>query len=411
MATISVHDIQEIAVKCVSDFLNQKVPLSAGLSKQASERNLNTEQLKRAVEATNTLAYLKSLEVAPSRTGEFPLADFGEIIKMAFVPDFVPVDESPDDFFSQMFSMQGPVEKTASLDLSLVGKDALTEAAQELQGAAPEDSQMLQMIKYASVNAQELDRATAESFVVAKSLTKAASDLCLDAQILEKLSAVSADQEEFSKLAGLVLGEPGFKEVRRDWTEGLFSDGQLVKAAQFSELFKKAGDLMEEIQYRSGLSKQAEEMTKEALLAPTLGRMAGMAGRMIKGIPGAIKGTPAFVKNLPNSVPKAVGAAAGGVGSATGKAIKAPFVVAGRAAKNVAGGLGRAAGAKAQNMFANTGVGQKLGVPNKAVNPAVKRRLGAAVVVGGAALDATMFTPKVDPANDHSGGVWDALNR
>ena len=68
MTQITSEQLRDISVTVVEQFLNNKIPLSLGLAKQAAAAQLNSDQIKRAVEATNTIAYLKVLSMSDDRT-------------------------------------------------------------------------------------------------------------------------------------------------------------------------------------------------------------------------------------------------------------------------------------------------------------------------------------------------------
>ena len=87
MPHLSSDQLRDISVAVVEDFINNKVPLSHGLAKQASVHELNSEQIQRCVEASNTIAHLKLLGVAEDRTFEFPLCKFAEVMQHAAAPD------------------------------------------------------------------------------------------------------------------------------------------------------------------------------------------------------------------------------------------------------------------------------------------------------------------------------------
>lgn len=80
MTTVTPDTLRDISVKVVEGFLNDKVPLSIGLAKQASENQLNPDQIQRCVEASNTIAHLKLMESAADRTFEFPLCEYNHVL-------------------------------------------------------------------------------------------------------------------------------------------------------------------------------------------------------------------------------------------------------------------------------------------------------------------------------------------
>lgn len=82
-------NLQNIAARCTAVFLNKQASLSEALAKEAMDLELNPDQIKRAIEATNTVAYLKQLEDSPDRTFEFPVADYKEVIAKMVLPEQV----------------------------------------------------------------------------------------------------------------------------------------------------------------------------------------------------------------------------------------------------------------------------------------------------------------------------------
>lgn len=87
MPHMSSDQLRDISVSVVESFLNHKVPLSEGLAKQAALNDLNSEQIQRCVEASNTICHLALMGKAEDRTFEFPLCKFAEVMQHAAAPD------------------------------------------------------------------------------------------------------------------------------------------------------------------------------------------------------------------------------------------------------------------------------------------------------------------------------------
>ena len=83
------ENLQNIAARCTAIFLTKQASLSEALAKEAMDLELNPDQIHRAIEATNTVAYLKQLEESPDRTFEFPVADYKEVIAKMVLPEEV----------------------------------------------------------------------------------------------------------------------------------------------------------------------------------------------------------------------------------------------------------------------------------------------------------------------------------
>jgi len=362
MATLSVSDLQDLAVRCTTQFLAQGTSLNQLIAKEASDRGLNQEQLKRSVEAVNTLAYLKTLEKSGSdRTTEFQVADYHEILKIASIPEHVASQSvSEDPWLAFLSSSPGQTKQASILDDTFPELDV----AQAKAG----------IIKQAQINARLIEELEVEASILASRLMKVASFLALDQEAQSKLSVV-ASGDTFTKLARLV-----FKEDRawKDLPETLFTKASLEKAASLKQTFEEAQELTEVLASRKTLQKQASEVValeKQAFI----GALAGMAGRAV-----------------------------GGLAKWTGKTVAKPFVGLARAGGNVAANSAK----KTWNSAANTGVGKafKMGEAKiVAPNPVVGKRIAAAGVVGGAAMDASMYSPKINPVTGEGGDVWKKL--
>lgn len=86
MPNMSSDQLRDISVAVVEGFINNKIPLSQGLAKQAEAHDLNSDQVQRCVEVSNTVAHLKLLGMAEDRTFEFPLCKYAEVMRYAAAP-------------------------------------------------------------------------------------------------------------------------------------------------------------------------------------------------------------------------------------------------------------------------------------------------------------------------------------
>jgi len=106
-----------LAAKAVSLYLTNSVSLTDAVISISKEENLNIEQTRRLVEATNQVAYLKILETAKDRTFSFELADLDTVLGAISTPDVVVIKEASASSF-----------KPAPLQL-LFGNEGLTKQA------------------------------------------------------------------------------------------------------------------------------------------------------------------------------------------------------------------------------------------------------------------------------------------
>lgn len=348
MANVTPELLRDISVQAVEDFLNNKIPLSKGLAKQAAAYDLNVEQVKRAVESTNNIAYLKILQHSDDRTVEFPLAKFAEVMSSATVPEGLQ---------EKIASVTGPevkaeLVKEASAPLKLVEAETLT-----------------YFIKSASVNKAALERVEGDSITMADRLIKVAKAFSKDEAWMDKLACV-VEKQEFSELSILVSGAV---QKYRDISDlGLFKTAQLEEATEFAELYKQARALVREQRERSDLQKRAADAAN-SVKSDMFGGMkdaarnfnpAGLAGRAA----GAVAGAPF----------KAVGAAS----SAVRNSFKANLAGS-SGAKDVAKAVGKTVG----------GVG------------------GSIFRAAGPVADAAFYDPGVDKTTGRSNDAWTALQR
>jgi hypothetical protein len=347
--------LRDISVRAVEDFLNNKTPLSLGLAKQAAAHDLNVEQVKRAVESTNNIAYLKILQVAEDRTVEFPLAKFAEVMEAATVP----------------INFQ---EKTATA--TLIGVEPVSLASIEKIASAYElvkNEEYTFLIKMAASNNSALERLEIESITMADNLIKAAKTLKKDDAWMDKLASVT-DQSSFAELSYLVSGSV---QKYRDLTDlGLFKESQLKEVSSFANLYKQARELVREQRERTELKKQADDTTS--------------------GIKSNI---------FSRATQKLVGAPGYAAGAAAGAAASIPFRAAHATGKATVGSI--------KNTF--TGARQEGGGVASSVGKAVGKTggsLGKAVMgFGGPALDAAFYDPGVDKSTGRSNDAWTALQR
>lgn len=79
--------LQQIAVDCVTQFISKQASLNEAIAKEAMDLELNADQTKRVIEASNTIAYLRQLEKSADRTFEFDVADYNKVMTNMTMPD------------------------------------------------------------------------------------------------------------------------------------------------------------------------------------------------------------------------------------------------------------------------------------------------------------------------------------
>lgn len=269
--------LQDISVKCVSQFMTKEASLSEVIAKEAQELELNPDQIKRVIETSNTLSYLRMLKEASDRTFEFPVAEYNQVLTKMAMPDTIVVvktaasetesDNSTDPITEQkeeynQFNNLSAQEKTAMLRKEmLVCREVLTKMAYDKEGLKQE-------------------------------LVAAAERIRKDPLGLEKLAMVveEDDYEKVLKLCGI--------EKKAAVDNVIFLEKELATANDVYELYKQAGIL---------LSKEAEltEFVKKAFsvvgqnpgsISEDLAHGAGWAiGKAVKQPGKAVKGLAEYV--------------------------------------------------------------------------------------------------------------------
>lgn len=366
MASITPEMIRDISVKAVEDFLNNKVPLNVGLAKQAAAHELNEEQVKRAVESTNNIAYLKILQMSEDRTVEFPLAKYAEVMREATLPE---------DFQEKAAAAIG-AQPSASIE-----KTASAQDSQERELVRGE--KLTYFIKAAAANKEALERLQIESMNVAERLVKVAKEIGKDEKWMDKLACVT-DEQNFKELSVLVSGSV---QKYRDLADvGLFKEAQLRDVTGFSNLYKQAREMVREQRERAELQKQAD--------ATTQGVNQNNFSQTMKNVS---KNSAEFAKNVTN-----------------------PGYVAGRVAGTVAAVPFRAvhaAGKAVNNSVKNTfdklrqGGDSTVVAGGKAAGKTSASIVKGVFRAGANGLDAAFYDPGVDESTGRSKDVWNALQR
>lgn len=366
--TINIPDLQDIAVQATSAFYNDGVPLNETLAKCASDKGLNSDQLQRAVEATNTLTFLKSASVDKDRTKEFPLADYREILKLASIPD-----KLLDSTQQQSISGQEKVAHVPYISIVKQAEDAIKFEFPKLS----DKEKVIYLQKYAQVNKRDLENAEINLARVTDEFVKSANQFKNNPQAVELLSATSANNDTFEKIAKLLFNTD---IERKDYFKGIFKSASVSEAQRIVHLYKQSEEAYKTVQYHQ---KAQQELEKLSFFQGAARKLAANSIKTVGTLVG--KGVRNTISGVVGGVGKAVSGTANTIGTVT---------------KNTM-----------QNSFAKTDLGKQVKVPTKQMPPEVKKRIAATTTVVGAGFDVSMHNPTSDPINDKSGKVWDALQK
>lgn len=349
--------IQDIAVKTVEGFLNNQIPLSVGLAKQASAYELNGDQIQRCIEASNSICYLKMLQLGTDRTVEFPVAEYNDVLSHVAVPD---MDKSASvtpakavSVFSKPSLNMGAFEKAANVT--------------DYYDSLPEHTKSIMLLKEAQTNKRAIEELEVQSNILSEKLVKVAKEVSKDPQGLNKIASLS-EEHDFKRLSVLVSGE--VKPFRNLSDMGIFKEANMSSARSLCSLYKEAQELMTEMVERREMAKCAETMIQKTAAKMNTTKVQPTAGVSNKGLFSA------------SSVEK-------NVGQVAAKGGKIPDYIG-----------------KGTSFTANKVVGAIAAAP-KAVAKAAFKHAG---VIAGAGFDAAAYSPGIDKTTGRPNDVWAALN-
>lgn len=355
MATITPEQIRDISVATVEDFLNQKISLSTGLAKRASDLGLNSEQIQRGIETTNTIAYLKIRSISPDQTVEFPLCKYAEVLGSIVAPS---AEDRPEGF-AKAASVVEPITVEFVREPKIVTHDML--------------------VKAASITNRELEQAQDRALMLKQDLFKVASIISKQSAWMDKLASV-ADEKEFKTLAPLVSDEP--VEYRDFVGLGLFKEAELKDVQVLTDLYKEAKVILSKIDELTELSEKAAELEKTAFV-----------GVIARGI-GSV------------------------IGKGIGKTLSAPFKAVGKTiAKPLAPikadfmkDLSNAATPGQKAKITAAAGGRAIKASGKSLGTAVAGAAGLGMTTASIAGDAALYGPSSSKSG-RSRDIWSALQK
>jgi hypothetical protein len=301
--------IRNLSVKTVEGFLNDKIPLSVGIAKEASAHGFNSEQIKRTIEATNNITYLKMLSEAEDRTFEFPVANYKEVLAHMVLPEGFSETTVP--------APQKEVQASAP-DLEKTAMDKKAAETAYILGLSKEAQYKLLETEYES-NRKHLEHLSGYSSILAEKLIKQAQLVNKDPSGLDKLASVT-DENQFSQLSYLITGD--VKMYRNLNGYGIFKEAGLREVKELASLHKEARQVVDELKQRKNDHARLEPLVKKAAFM---------------GI-GASTPSPTVPQvKPPANISQQVGSAVGkGIGKTVKTVVKAP-ITALKNAKSIAG--------------------------------------------------------------------------
>lgn len=323
--------LQEIAVKVVSQFMTKQAGLSDSIAYEAKNMELNPEQIKRVIETSNTVAYLRQLEDAHDRSFEFPVAEYNQVMSHMVLPDMTKIacdtvdnpekiGQAPyanakqrgigtDDMGRKIIgdTRSPTVDKTVEpLTDKLPEKEEVTKSAGVKTGPLNQKAPVSQ-INSSITEAAEYDRdndqqhkiamLVKETFRVKQTMQKLAEEGFMVSMRLEKLaSIVQKDPLGFEKLSHVASPEDlgslailcGFEKTAE--MGSVFTNNELKEVLSLNLLFKEAKEMvMTQNEMQDFLDRSANILIEKNAFSPigagveAVGKGLGWAARKIVG--------------------------------------------------------------------------------------------------------------------------------
>ena len=351
--TLTPEGLQNISVRVVSKFMRKEASLNEAVACEAKALELNPEQIKRVIEASNSVAYLRQLQDAQDRTFEFPTADYNQVLGQmcggAGCGGDGPVElkmvekqaTDPSPFYGVDYGFLSEHEKLVALSRELVKVAAL---------------------------ATRLDM---DALVKKEQLQKAAALFSKEPHAYEKLVEV-CNEDNFEKTAALTGIEKKASVARV-----LFQDKDLTSARSLLGLLKQAEELVTEQRRVTAQCAKAAGILKSA---GTLGNLFGLKGPKL--VNGSVTSTI-----MDKGVAPAVGWVSDKIGGGLGWA---------------AGKLGKGVG----HVASSAGSAAARGVSISKPLPGAK----APFAGKGMRLGGSVLTVSMGAMPSHTPDVWDSLH-
>lgn len=248
--------LQSIAVDCVTQFMNKQASLSGAIAKEAQDLELNSEQTKRVIEATNTIAYLRQLEKAADRTFEFPVADYSDVMAAMCIPEFQKAaseeeekNESKEEEKKEQEDGTGDDDETEEKEKQ--EKESDEDVKDEDKEKADQQEKVAMLTREFFRAKSNLEKIACDKIDLHLRLSAAASILNKDPQGLEKLAEVVAE-DDFNATTALCGLE------KRACENLVFTDKELDSARLVYGLYKEAKELVQTEAELQDFVKRAE---------------------------------------------------------------------------------------------------------------------------------------------------------
>lgn len=285
---LTPEGLQEISIRVVSQFMTKQADLTTAIANEAKTLRLNPDQIKRVIENSNTIAYLRQLEDASDRSFEFPIAEYKAVMAKMILPD----QEIQDDMGRSLdLNADDPMVDSVNVQVAPPPPNPSTQLM--TPPASMSDQEKIAMVGKETLRLKQvLVKMAGEEDIVLYRIEESVGRVKRDEKALEKLAHVAPDS--FNKLAYLCGLDASLK------TNGsVFRADELTSVTELTGLLKEASALIEERHRVERIVNQAQAflLEKKALRGPVFTRQ-------------------------PSLMDSTVGSAMEGVGYAGGKAIR-----------------------------------------------------------------------------------------
>jgi hypothetical protein len=257
-----VKKLAELSKEAVALYVNKEIPLNEGIAKLAEREALNPDEIKRVVEASNTLTWLSTVKPQMDKTAEFSVASYPAVME----------------------KLATTIQKCASYNVDGVGyiieEDTLEKAAEEVIQVDPYKVTILEdnLEKAASTNGRRLAQEETAHYkdefslkclyeetkeAIATTIEKIANNLSsvysYNFEEFEKRAYSCVKQAEVKSVLDLILNECTFEKsalARANPVKCIQGKDYLYEEDKNIELLKEAMDYLKGLVKVSSLLKE-----------------------------------------------------------------------------------------------------------------------------------------------------------
>jgi len=265
--------IRDLSVYAVQKFVSNHTPLDVSIAEKARSLHLNEDQVRRVVESTNTIAFLKLREGAEDKTFEFEVASFPGVMGALAAT-------SPSRGYVDLPTSETTMDKVAFVVIPEVPLD--------------QSHQCLSRALYQT--RAELEKVAQEHYNCVSDLERLVPILVKQADWQERLEQTAGN--DFDRILS-AFGKSGFEKSANE-KDMVFVGKELEVARGVVDLIKQAGVLqvrkaeLEGLEKKAGIGMKslfnaAKSFVKNPVASPVTGAVVNGGIRTAGGLKGAGK--------------------------------------------------------------------------------------------------------------------------